>query len=102
MNNLPAHLLSLFKVWRRFALLQLILLFIFSVIGVIAVGENGIIGGIVIWMLILIYFLPLFVSLSRRHPSKWAIGALNLFLGWTLLGWVGALVWSLIELNKSV
>jgi len=26
-----------------------------------------------------------------------AIGALNLFLGWSLIGWVAALVWALTK-----
>jgi hypothetical protein len=30
----------------------------------------------------------------RRHPNTVAIGILNLFLGWTFLGWVAALVWA--------
>ena len=32
----------------------------------------------------------------RGHPSLIAIGLLNLLLGWTFLGWLGSLVWSLI------
>jgi hypothetical protein len=29
----------------------------------------------------------------RRHPNKGAIIIFNLFLGWTFIGWVVALVW---------
>jgi hypothetical protein len=35
------------------------------------------------------------VASSRRHPSKAAIFAANLFMGWTFIGWVGTLVWAL-------
>jgi hypothetical protein len=35
------------------------------------------------------------VAFVRHHHNQWAIFALNLLLGWTLLGWIGALVWSL-------
>ncbi len=45
--------------------------------------------------LILLYFLPSIVSMSRGHHNSNAICILNLFLGWTLIGWVVALVWSL-------
>jgi len=41
-----------------------------------------------------IYFLPALVASKREHKQKTAITVLNLFLGWTVLGWVGALVWA--------
>jgi hypothetical protein len=40
------------------------------------------------------YFLPTFVAIVRKHPNMAAIIILNIALGWTLIGWVGALVWS--------
>jgi hypothetical protein len=42
----------------------------------------------------LIYFLPTIIALARGHLSTLAIFLLNLFFGWTLLGWLIALVWS--------
>ena len=42
----------------------------------------------------LIYFLPSIIALARGHLSTLAIFLLNLFLGWTLLGWLIALIWS--------
>lgn len=42
-----------------------------------------------------IYFFPTFVASRRRHNNTVAIGVLNLLLGWTVLGWIIALVWSL-------
>ena len=43
---------------------------------------------------ILIYFLPSTLAYRKQHSNKTAILILNLFLGWTLIGWVGALVWA--------
>jgi Superinfection immunity protein len=43
-----------------------------------------------------LYFLPLVIALAREHPQAGAISLLNLLLGWTLLGWVGALIWACI------
>lgn len=40
-----------------------------------------------------LYFLPTLMALGR-HPSAGGILVLNLFLGWTLLGWVVALAWA--------
>jgi hypothetical protein len=43
---------------------------------------------------LVIYMLPWLVAVQRRHRDRLAIGILNLFLGWSLLGWVGAFVWA--------
>jgi len=42
-----------------------------------------------------IHFLPAFVAGSRRASNFWWIFAINFFFGWTLIGWVIALVWAL-------
>jgi Superinfection immunity protein len=42
-----------------------------------------------------LYFVPAIIAFSRNHRNRVAILVLDLLLGWTLLGWVGALVWSL-------
>ena len=49
------------------------------------------------WLLIgfAIYFLPLIIAFIRNHKNIFAIAILNIMLGWTLVGWFGALLWSL-------
>lgn len=42
-----------------------------------------------------IYFLPTMIGLRKRNAG--AIFALNLLLGWTLVGWVVSLVWALTK-----
>jgi hypothetical protein len=44
-----------------------------------------------------LYFLPTLTAGIRRHPSDSAIMMLNLLLGWTVLGWIAALVWAFIS-----
>jgi len=44
-----------------------------------------------------IYFLPTLIAFLRQHKNKLAIFLLNLLLGWTILGWVASLVWSVIK-----
>ena len=41
------------------------------------------------------YWLPTLVALVRQTPSALGIAALNFFLGWTVIGWILALVWAL-------
>jgi hypothetical protein len=43
---------------------------------------------------LLVYWLPTFVALSRRASSWASIAWVNFLLGWTLLGWLGALAWA--------
>lgn len=43
-------------------------------------------------LLLALYFLPSIVGYNHKQFA--AILMLNLFLGWTLLGWVGALIWA--------
>jgi hypothetical protein len=49
---------------------------------------------ILLTMALVIYFLPALIALLRYHKNKLAIFLLNLFLGWTIIGWVSSLVWS--------
>jgi hypothetical protein len=45
-------------------------------------------------MLLAIYFIPSIVASVRHHRNKLAITVLNVFGGWTVIGWVVALVWA--------
>ncbi len=49
----------------------------------------------------LLYLVPAFVAFFRSHRNWPAIAALNLLLGWTVLGWIGAFVWSLTDNVKK-
>ena len=49
---------------------------------------------ILLTLVLVIYFLPVLIALLRHHKNKLAIFLLNLFLGWTVIGWVSSLVWS--------
>jgi hypothetical protein len=55
---------------------------------------------ILIIIAVVLYLLPACVANCRGHQNATAIAALNLLLGWTLLGWVGSLVWSLTKVQK--
>lgn len=43
---------------------------------------------------VVLYFCPSIVAAAREHPRKVPVIILNVLLGWTILGWVGALVWA--------
>ena len=44
-----------------------------------------------------IYFLPTFIAGVRSKRNTAAIFLLNLFLGWTGIGWIIALIWSVMH-----
>lgn len=41
-----------------------------------------------------IYFLPTIIAVAGKRRNALSIFLLNLLLGWTFIGWVVALVWS--------
>jgi hypothetical protein len=47
-------------------------------------------------------FLPTLVAKSRNHPNTLPIFLLNLFLGWTFIGWVVSLVWACMRPTAPV
>ncbi len=47
-----------------------------------------------------VYFIPSIIALLRMKKNLFAIIALNFFLGWSLIGWVVSLVWSLSSDSK--
>lgn len=52
-------------------------------------------------VLLILYFLPGLIAGFRNHDQTNAIFILNIFLGWTFIGWVAALVWAFIEPRRS-
>jgi hypothetical protein len=40
-----------------------------------------------------VYALLAILAACRRHPRAEAVALLNLLLGWTVVGWIAALLW---------
>jgi hypothetical protein len=55
-----------------------------------------------IWIAIIVipYFLPSIIAMLGGKSNAGAIFALNLLLGWSILGWVISLVWALTSDKK--
>jgi hypothetical protein len=55
-------------------------------------------GVIIIFFLILtFYFLPSVIASSRKTGHQGMIFFINAVFGWTVLGWVAALIWAVVE-----
>src|SRR5271165_1176510 len=69
-----------------------------SPIHVNASGYSGIslfAGFLMIGLGIVAYFIPGIIAATRRHRKATFILLINLFFGWSVLGWIFALVWAL-------
>lgn len=51
---------------------------------------------------IFLYLLPAYVASKRKHSNASAIFVLNLFFGWTFIGWVLSLIWAATDNTKNV
>ncbi len=51
---------------------------------------------------VLIHFLPTFVAGVRHVENFWWIFLINLVFGWTVIGWIVALIWALRDTPRFV
>ncbi len=47
------------------------------------------------------YFAPTIIAGLRRKKNAVAIFLLNLLLGWTIIGWIVALIWSVTHESRD-
>jgi hypothetical protein len=52
-------------------------------------------GLLILFVMMFFGLLPSIIAFVRRHHNRYAILVLNILLGWTMVGWAVALVWSL-------
>jgi hypothetical protein len=60
--------------------------------------DRGVVVGVlagVVANCVAFYLLPSTIATFRRHKARHAVTNVNIFLGWSGVGWVAALVWSL-------
>ena len=51
----------------------------------------GSIHDVALLVTLCLYFLPTIVGFSRRVVNRGSVAVINVFLGWTVIGWVVAL-----------
>ena len=61
----------------------------------------GAIAGIVTISIvaIIVYLIPTYIATQRKHPNVLPIAIINIFLGWTYIGWVITLAWSCYKIE---
>ena len=80
--------------------------FVFLLVVAMINDESGLltrgVGSILLFIgAVLLYFLPSLIADRRKHHNKWPIFLVNLLLGWSALGWVAALVWSVMAVKPN-
>ena len=50
----------------------------------------------------LLHFLPTIIAMLRGHHNAFAIFLTNLLLGWTVIGWIIAFIWSFTASERRV
>ena len=56
---------------------------------------SAILFAVLLFIAILIYFIPTWIACEKERSNRLSIFVLNFLLGWLLIPWVLALVWSL-------
>ena len=54
-----------------------------------------------ILLMLIPYFIPFIIAVFKRNNNKKDVLLLNMFGGWTVLGWLLALVWA-IKSNRRI
>ena len=63
--------------------------------------SKGLVSFFMLALIVAAYFLPLIVANARDHHNTVSIALFNLFLGWTGIGWIAALIWSFSAVAKQ-
>ena len=51
---------------------------------------------------VLVYFLPAMIAISRSHLNTTSIILTNLLFGWTVIGWIIALIWAFTDSGSAI
>ena len=54
-----------------------------------------------LFTLLRLYMIPSLICAARKHYRSNAICWVNFLLGWTVLGWVAALIWALGAVERD-
>jgi len=57
--------------------------------------------GTLLLLLLGIHFLPTFVAIVRQQRHSVLIFVLNIFVGWTIIGWLILLIWAAVGEEKG-
>jgi Na+/H+-dicarboxylate symporter len=56
---------------------------------------------LLIFLTLVFYFIPSAIATLRDAQHSRMIFLINLVFGWTVLGWIAALIWAIVESPKT-
>lgn len=59
-------------------------------------------AAVIVLAVIAAYWTPTFVAMGRKVPNQGSVAVVNLFLGWTVIGWVVALAMACRSVPRPV
>lgn len=62
---------------------------------------NLILSNLFYVILIILYFLPTLIAENRKHNNENPIFVINIFFGWTIIGWIICLAWAFTNNSKK-
>jgi hypothetical protein len=86
---------------KRFLLAAALALLATPALAASSDGGDPVKGLFIIGVTLSGYFLPSIIGFGREHQHRVPILLVNLFLGWTLIGWVAALVWAAMPVTRA-
>jgi hypothetical protein len=48
-----------------------------------------------------VYFVPTYIAFKRIIARRWLVMIVNLIAGWTIIGWIAAIIWACIDKRKT-
>ena len=57
--------------------------------------------GLIIIVAVIAYFIPFYIALIRNHYRKALIFLLNLIFGWSGIGWIVLLIYSIVSKSRK-
>lgn len=58
---------------------------------------DDVVNGLVVFLVLGVYLAPAIVAFKRKLRPRWFITAFTILAGWTVLGWLIAMVWAVIS-----
>ncbi|MGQ9659540.1 MAG: superinfection immunity protein [Thermochromatium sp.] len=95
-RRLPSVLIeNLRRLGLRRGIPVFVLVWLLLLLAVDAIYPIDVRGWFISALLILFYLLPTWLAFDQRHHRRVLIAVVNVLLGWTILGWIGLLLWSM-------
>jgi len=97
----PVLVANLRRLGLRRGIPVFVLVWLLLLLAVDAIYPIDVRGWFISALLILFYLLPTWLAFDQGHRRRVTISVLNVLLGWTIIGWLGLLLWSMTRSHRD-